>query len=142
MPAGLYIDLDKGQLQQKKENYPFPLPAVLVKFGAIRWSSASEGLRLGDLTFTFTLIDNLVTDSFEGAESENETIELLDLQDDLFQALEEFSTTDMQPLTRESEGETKTDIRAIIFTSTYKTTIQQTKEIVRRTVTKPKLVVQ
>lgn len=137
-----YIDLEKGQMQRRSDNYPIPLPALLIRIGAINWTSANEGLRVGIVTISLTLHEDLVTDTFDGAEMENETLLLLDKQDELFQAFEGYAVGDFSPLTRVTDQEPKVVMRSISFTTDFKTSIEDTQIIVRKMAKKPQLIIE
>lgn len=77
-------DLQKGQFINPKKNYPLPLPAMLVEFQGFRFTNLLGHKQKGDGTISIYLYLDLVTDSLDGAEQENETIELLDYMDRVY----------------------------------------------------------
>jgi hypothetical protein len=122
LPFLKVVDLQKGQMLAQAENYPFPLPMLLIEINSIRWTSATEGEQLGDLRITTYLYVSNVADSFTGAEGEDASIELLDKSDDVFQTFEGFSADVFNPLIRENEATQygkgwlcfKTDFKALV----------------------------
>jgi len=122
MPELVYIDLQKGQFAKREQNYPVPLPACLVEFGAIKWSNTT-GEQIGDAQISTYLYIDLVTDSFDNAELENETIEILDTQDDLFDSLHGFTGKNFNPLSRTSDSPHEYGEGYVCFKVDFRTTI-------------------
>lgn len=118
-------DLQKGQLINPKQNYP--LPAMLVEFQGFRFTNLLEYKQKGDGTISIYLYLDLVTDSLEGAEQENETIELLDYMDGIFQAFEGFKIEGMTPLNRTSEAKPQYGEKFIMFRVDFTTTVDDEK---------------
>ena len=103
MPDLQYVDLQKGQFNNKPQNYPIPLPACLVEFRPVQWSKSTGG-QLGDGIISFYLYIEHVTDSFNGAEQEEETINLLDKLDELYECMQGYSGENFNPLNRKSDA--------------------------------------
>ncbi len=121
LPQLQYVDLQKGQFDKPQQNYPIPLPAALIEIKPKEWSNAATGNQMGETIVSIYLYHDLVTDSFNGAEQEAETIKLLDTQDDVFQALECFDSDEFQPLSRISEHEPYYGDRYVCFGTDFKT---------------------
>lgn len=140
LPYLKFIDLQKGQMNNPKQNYPIPLPALLVELGDFRFSNLLEHKQKGDGTISFYLYLDLVSDSFNGAEREDKTIELLDRFDELFETFEGFSIPNMTPLVRSMEYKPQYGTRFILFQVDFSSTIDDQKDIERNTtpVTPPK----
>lgn len=120
-------DLQKGQFINPKKNYPLPLPAMLVEFQGFRFTNLLEHKQKGDGTISIYLYLDLVTDSLEGAEQENETIELLDYMDGIYQAFEGLKITGMTPLNRTNEAKPQYGERFIMFRVDFTTTVDDEK---------------
>ena len=125
IPKLQYVDLQKGQFNNKQQNYPIPLPACLVEFRPVQWSQSTGG-QLGDCIVSIYLYIDHVTDSFDGAEQEEETINLLDNLDDIYDCMQGYSGENFSPLNRETDvvvayGERyvcyRTDFQTILFHS-------------------------
>ena len=127
MPELMFRDLQKGQLLQPQENYPIPLPALLVEFQGFRFSNMGEQAQIGDGTISLYLYLDLVTDSFDEAEQENETIELLDYMDAVYQAFEGFGIPGMSPLNRTNESKPQYGERFIAFRVDFSTSVDEQK---------------
>lgn len=137
MPYLKFRDLQKGQMHNPKQNYPIPLPALFVEIGDFRFSNLLEHKQKGDGIISVHLFLDLDTDSFDGAEQENETIELLDHMDDVFQTFEGFSITGLTPLVRVTESKPQYGKRFIFFRVDFTTTVDDAKNIERTFIPKP-----
>lgn len=131
------VDLQKGQITNPTQNYPLPFPVLLVEIGDFRFSNLLEHKQKGDGVISFYLYVDLVTDSLIGAERENETIELLDHFDDLFETFEGFSIPNLTPLVRSVEYKPQYGNRYIMFRIDFTATIDDEKEIDRQTMPQP-----
>lgn len=127
MPELMFRDLQKGQFLQPRENYPLPLPALLVEFQGFRFSNMAEQTQIGDGTISLYLYLDLVTDSFDGAEQEDETIELLDYMDTVYQAFEGFGIEGMSPMNRTNESKPQYGERFIAFRVDFSTSVDEQK---------------
>lgn len=127
LPMLQFVDLQKGQFVQPAQNYPIPLPAALVNITPTSWSNMEAGHQMGETTVSVSLYYDLVTDSFDGAEQEAETIAILDMQDAVFQALEGLAGEDFNPLNRTSEQPAQYGTRYVCYTTNFKTTIYSIK---------------
>ena len=126
-----YIDLQKGQFLRMTENYPIPLPACLIELKPVSWSNIVEG-QLGDAIVSFSIFMENVTDSFDGSETEHESIEMLDAQDELYDIMEGFSGEGFSPLCRKGEAAPLYDKRFVMYTVNFQTefTSSHVKEMV------------
>ncbi len=122
-----FIDLQKGQIERAPQNYPIPLPACLIELKPVSWSN-TIGEQIGDAIISLYLYIDLVTDSFDGAEAENETIEILDIQDDLYEIMQGYSSQYFNPLNRVSEAPPVYGLRYVCYRVDFKTTLFETKE--------------
>ena len=138
LPDLRFIDLQKGQFQQQAQNYPIPLPALLIEIGDFRFSNLLEHQQKGDGMISVYLYLDLVSDSFAGAESENQTIEILDRQDELF---ETFAGAVVSPLAtllvRQTEYKPQYGNRYIMLRTDFTTTIDDGQTASGQTVPKP-----
>ena len=122
MQALVYVDLQKGQLSKKQQNYPVPLPACLVELNSANWTNTTGG-QLGEPKISLYLYLDLVTDSFDGSELENETIEILDAQDELYEIMQGFSGEDFSPLSRTSDMIYEYGERYVCYRMDFQTTL-------------------
>lgn len=104
MPELVYVDLQKQQFKTQKPEHPIPLPALLIEMRDGQFDNISHFSQTGKKTISIYRYDALVNDSFDGAELENETIELLDKQDELFQAFQGESCDLFSGMIRVSES--------------------------------------
>jgi hypothetical protein len=138
LPDLQYVDMQKGQFAKIQQNYPIPLPACLIEFGTVTWSNAENGSQLGKTTVRVYHYVDLVTDSFDGAEQESETIKLLDVQDSAFEALEGYDGEDFNPLNRINDQPPQYGERFICFRTDFATTLFVTKKRQKAPLPKPK----
>lgn len=127
MPYLQFRDLQKGQMNKPRENYPIPLPALFIEIGDVRFSNLLEHQQKGDVMISMYLYMDMVTDSFDTAELENETIELLDHMDDVFQTFEGFAVPGLTPLVRQTEYRPQYGTRFIMFRIDFTTTLDSGK---------------
>lgn len=104
MPELVYVDLQKQQFKKANPEHPIPMPALLIEMRDGSFENISHLSQTGKKTISIYRYDELVTDSFDGSESENETIELLDNQDALFQAFQGESCELFSAMIRVSES--------------------------------------
>ena len=122
MPDLQYVDLQKGQFDNKQKNYPIPLPACLVEFKQVQWSESTGG-QLGDCTISIRLYIDHVTDSFNGAEQEEETIKLLDNLDNIYENMQGYSGENFNPLNRISDTIVGYGERYVCYQTDFQTTL-------------------
>lgn len=122
MPDLQYIDLQKRQFEKADQNYPIPLPACLVEFKPVTWSN-TIGEQIGDAIICLHLYVDIVTDSFDGSEAEDDTINILDNQDNLHDTMQGFSGTHFAPLNRSYDNPPQYGIRYICYPVDFKTVI-------------------
>ena len=92
--------MQKGQFLNPKQNYPVPLPALLIETGDFRYSDAGELSQKGAGMISLYLYKSNVADTFLGAERGNESIDLLDSFDAIYQDFEAVSIPGITPLNR------------------------------------------
>lgn len=118
------VDMQKGQFKMAKDNYPLPLPALLIGINPVSWSNTT-GEQIGDGIISIYYYKDLVTDSFDEAESEAETIEVLDSFDEIYRALQGFRGDDFNSLIRINDKIEAYDKTYICFKTDFKTAIDQ-----------------
>ena len=106
---GLTVDVQRGQLNDPRREYPMPMPVALIGFSKIRWEVMADRYERGKMTITVDYYKNLVSSgAFSGAESEEETLALLDSPDEIYQALGYYSIPGLfEELYRVEESELK-----------------------------------
>jgi len=103
LPWVNYIDLQKGQFRRQENHYPIPLPALLIEFGNVTYANTLQGKQTGEVSINIELYLPCVTDSFDDAELETETIQLLDRWDELYHVLHALNIEQITKLTRTRE---------------------------------------
>jgi hypothetical protein len=139
MPDLKIIDLQKGQFGKQAQNYPVPLPALLIEIGDFRFSNLLEHRQKGDGVIGLYLYLDMVADTLNGAERESQTIEILDRQDELFEAFEGTVISPLAtPLVRQTEYKPQyTPQRAVMLRTDFTTTIDDRKTIEPNVAAKP-----
>ena len=135
MPEMAFIDLQKGQFRNMLANYPIPMPACLVEFKQINWTNTA-GAQQGDCVISLYYYENLVTDSFDSAEQENQTIELLDRLDATFEKMQGFSGEVFNPLSRIADS-MEYGKRYVCFRTDFQTTVFHPKPNATQSIQKP-----
>ena len=134
-----YVDLQKQQMKKISETNPIPLPALLIEFKDAQFSNVAKLDQMGNKTISLYLYLDLVTDSFDGAESENDSIALLDKMDEIFQTFQGVSCELFSQLIRVSEGIQEYGSRYICFRTDFSTSVKDIKEVTTTRVTIPKI---
>ena len=123
---GLTIDVNRGQMNNPKADYPIPAPLALIGFSAIRWEVYQHGVERGSLTIEVNYYKVICSGTFSGAEAENETLELLDSPDEVYQSLKYFTVDNLfDELYRTGESEIKAGGRLIGYRITFNANVYQ-----------------
>ncbi len=123
--APAWIDLQKGQFLNQKENYPIPLPAVLIKLGRIRWEEFSKKNQRGELTITISQYLASATDTFADSESESTSLQILQSSDDVYEKINGLSGDFFSPLERLTDSDIDYGNGFILIETEYKVSIFQ-----------------
>ncbi len=135
LPELQFVDLQKGQFSNKTKNHPIPLPAILIEFKPVNWSNTTGG-QLGDTLISLHYYLDLVTDSFNDSEAENETIEILDNLDALYDEIDGYAGDDFNPLSRITDAITEYKEGYVVYRTDFTTTLFQNKAV-QQTASKP-----
>ena len=87
---GLTVDVNRGQMNDPKADYPLPLPVALVGVSAIRWRTVAEMIQSGTVLIEVDYFKVICQDTFSGAEAEDDALLLLDSPDDVYRSLQGF----------------------------------------------------
>ena len=134
-----FVDLQKGQMQAQKQNYPVPLPALFIELGDFRFSNLGESAQLGDGLVSVYLYVDSGYDTFNGSEREDESLSILDKFDDIYQTFEGFKIDNATPLNRLTEYKPQYGDKYILFRVDFTTVVDDKKVIEQKTVAKPEL---
>jgi hypothetical protein len=86
------IDLyNTDQFETYEQDHPLPLPSVLVEILPITWQRTKQGIQQGKLTLRFHLGQELYSDSWQDSPSQNRALEVFDLLQRLYLALQDFA---------------------------------------------------
>lgn len=142
MPNLQYIDLQKQQTKRAKDDYPMPLPALFIEFRNASFSALAGTRQQAKMIVSFTLVQECVTDSFDDAELETETIELLDANDAVYEAFHCFNIGGYGKLIRIAESKPEYGIRSIEFTTDFELSVFENKVDTRVNIPSPKISIQ
>ena len=137
LPDLAYVDLQKGQFKRIAENYPIPMPALLFEFSDFDFSNVLNNGQIGSATVSACLYLDLVTDSFDTCELENESLELMDRADEIFNALQGESCELFSKLIRKREAKPEYGTRYIMLRTEFTCSVKDIKKTVTVTVSKP-----
>lgn len=132
MPYLNFFDLQKDQVKTPQQFYPIPFPALLIELGNADFSQLAEFHQKGAMPVSFYLYLDNVTDSFDGAEQEQQTIEMLDRIDDVYQVFEGFCIEGMTPLVRIRDYMPVYGTRLAMYRIDFTTMVDDHKEIETR----------
>lgn len=119
----LFIDLQKGQFLKPSENLPVPLPAALIEFQNIPWVEHSKIAQKGDSSFKVDLYLGCEQETFDEAEAENESLNMLDDANDVFKALNGITGVGFEYVERKAEEKPKYGKGYVQFTLEFRINI-------------------
>jgi len=134
-----FVDLQKGQMQAQKQNYPIPLPALFIELGDFRFSNLLESAQIGDGIVSLYLYVDSGSDTFKGSEREDASLAILDKFDDIYQTFEGFPIENLTPLNRSAEYKPQYGEKFILFRVDFTTSVDDQKVVERVTVAKPEV---
>lgn len=123
MPWVRWVDLQKGQMDAPAKNYPLPLPCALVEIKPVTWEYYTENAQLGHAIIAIWLYLDHSGDSVKGAETEDQSLELMDRMDEVFQILTDLSGVSFKRLVRSSDQVVSYKPRMVIFRCDFLTTL-------------------
>ena len=142
LPWVNYIDLQKGQFRRLDNNYPIPLPALLIEFGNVNYSNTLKNKQIGEITINIELYLPCVTDSFDNAELEDETIQILDRWDELYKAFHGFNCEQITKLVRKQEQTAEYGNGYICLRSEFVAVFNEHQDIENTKITIPNIIIE
>ena len=112
--GNLTVDVNRGQMNNPKADYPIPLPLALVSVSSIRWKTISSALQSGNVTILVDYFKVICQDTFSGAEAEDEALMLLDSPDDVYLSLQGFEAPGLLGEVRRTEEKQLVDEGRVI----------------------------
>lgn len=79
----MYVDFNKGQFDEPQNSYPVARPAVLISIAESETEHMTRGWLEGTATISLYLILDNRHNSFVGAQDYTDSLEILDLIDDI-----------------------------------------------------------
>lgn len=129
IPDLAFVDLQKQQIKRRTVEFPLPLPALLVEFKHTPYSNVGSKSQLGEMHITLWLYVNLITNSFDGAEMETETLELLDRADEIFEVFHCNTLGGIGSMTRIADLPNEYGADWMALKTDFKLTIKDKKEL-------------
>lgn len=120
----VFTDLEKGQIKRATQEYPMPMPALLVQIRSTSFKSTAGGCQIGDMRIVLSLYQDYTTDSFTGAESETDTDTIIDRSDDVWKAMHGVRTGSWGHLVRLSEPDPEYGMRYMCTRQEYKVSVK------------------
>ena len=115
-----FIDLQKGQFLKPTEDIPVPLPAALIEITDINWKEYSSKAQEGNGQFKIDLYLPIVQNTFDESEAEDDTLNMLDANNDVFTSVNGLNGTGFSYIERISEGKPKYDKEYVCFETIFK----------------------
>ncbi|MCX6232624.1 MAG: hypothetical protein NTZ33_13895 [Bacteroidetes bacterium] len=119
----LFIDLQKGQFLKPEKDLPVPLPAALIEIGDINWQEFSKKSQKGNGIINVALYLNNEQNTFDGAEAETESLEMLNQHNDIFKAVNGIEGDNFEYVERVKSAKPKYGVGYICFESEFKITV-------------------
>ncbi|MBD3748954.1 MAG: hypothetical protein IE931_05615 [Sphingobacteriales bacterium] len=123
LPDLAWYDKQMGQFSQPELAYVVPLPAVLIEFGQFTWTTEGANTQKGEGIIRFYVYFENYSNSFNGALDQELALRYFEFTEAVHQALQGFSTTDVMPLQRVTDGEDVDQDMIITNIVEYSTTI-------------------
>ena len=123
MPWVRWIDLQKGQMDIPAKTYPLPLPCALVDIKQVTWDSYTDLSQLGQTIIAIWLYLDHSGDSLKDTEMEEQSLELMDRMDDVYQKLGDLSGQSFKRLVRSSDQVVSYKPRMVVFRCDFSTTL-------------------
>ena len=99
----LTVDVNRGQMNNPKADYPLPLPLALVNVTSTRWNTISGTVQAGIVNIVVDYFKVSCQNTFSGAENQDEALLLLDSPDDVYKSLQGFQAPRLLGAVRRTE---------------------------------------
>lgn len=139
LPELAVVDIQKQQMKRQADDYPMPLPSLLIEIGSVPFSNIGNRSQIGSVNVVLYLYLELVTDTYDGCELEDETLQILDIADDVFEAFHCTRLANVGMMTRKQELPNEYGMRWICLKSAYEITIKDNKDDDRTMIVSPKI---
>lgn len=122
-----WVDWNFGQLTETQEQYPIPLPAVLITFGDFSFNDLPSRVQEGEATIHLDLYVRRAGDAQAGSPKQEKVIKQLVLLDEISSRLHaEWYTDRIQALHRRAESPIATPSDLIGVRQTYEARLVDT----------------
>ena len=122
LPELEYVDLQKGQINLYGQETNLPLPAALIEIKQVDWTETAGGYQTGDALLSVYLYLDKTAGTLDPNVQDAESLRLLDMQEEIFRALEKLSGNTFQPLVRVAES-IVADPDFVVARSDFKTNV-------------------
>lgn len=119
-----WADLDRGQLSRPAQDYPMPLPAVLIGVSDVQWRTAT-GCQVGEAVVEIAVVADCGSDTHAGGEGETEALRLLEMQDKVYRALDGKSGASYVSMVRESTSKPEWRGKMVVMRSGWRCSVQE-----------------
>jgi len=90
-----WIDLQKGQFNNLKEDYPLPLPCILVEISHIMWETFAQNRQMGKTIISVYIFNQVIGETLKNSEQESTSLKALDKIDEVFQKLSDLAVANL-----------------------------------------------
>ncbi len=115
------VDLYKGQLSGANEDYPTNFPAGYISISNIKWEDMTMGAKEGNAFVKIYLFFNKGGDTFIGAADKEETLKILDTQEDVIEEIEGIEGNLFTPLSQTDEDDQTERYKRPTYIITFET---------------------
>ena len=116
-----WIDLYKGQLTNKNDSYPTGFPAAFISIGRIKWDDMTMGIKEGNGLIKIYLFFNKGGDTFVDAKDKDDSLLILDTQDNVIEELEGIENNCFTPLSQTDEEDVTEGYQRPAYIITFET---------------------
>ena len=119
------VDLQKGQFDLQKENYPLPLPCALVEIKPTTWENLLGRRQEGKTVISVYLYLVNVGDTVKGSSSETESLQMLDCFEEVFKNVTDLAAPSFQRMVRIWDGIIKYNDDYVCYRTDFQTVLYE-----------------
>jgi hypothetical protein len=125
---GCFVDIWNGQTSRQNEQHPLFLPAVFVEFKTATVLKSKNGVQQLRVEITMHVVQEIYADSFEGAETQEKALEVLDFLEQVYVCMQDLQGIDYSPLERKTTRFDSNYTNMIAFELDFITVLQDSSK--------------